>query len=336
MIGLVSYHEDHAGVLEILPRLSTRNIDSMIGRLGDPNLLFTSIRWHQLSYSQWGLTLEPMAEFLVSTYTFDWSARDETGADALLAATKQDMAAVVRLILEENDNSLNWQDQSGRTPVSWAAERCHSTLPVLLGHKGVCLDLVDYEGRAPIDYLLEHYWRDTEEVLPLMVPLLEQGINTIDRHGCTLLHDLIEATDHEDESLGNYKHWKVLTSYEGRNIFERRHDPDEEGEELDRRSRKDNTCYILDVSILRHILGAVSISAAEIRFSSCKCGIGTIFLAVSTENVELVEVLLDFYPDLVNDKFFDGSSLLDLASCIVDQQRRQSMCDLILSKNPAI
>lgn len=334
MIGLL-YHKDDARVLEILPRLSTRNIDSMVGRLGDPNLLFTSIRWRRWCYDRW-VTSEPVAEFLVSTYTFDWSARDETGADALCAATKQDMAAVIPLILEKNEDSLNLQDRSGRTPVSWAAEDRQRTLPVLLSHKGVCLDLVDYEGLAPIDYFLEHYWEDAEEVLPLMVPLLKQGINTIDRHGCTLLHDLIEATYDEDKSFGRCKHYEALSSYEGRNIFERRYDVGEEGEEPNRRFRGDLTRYTLEISVFRQILGAVSVSAAEIRSSPCKCGIGTIFLAVSTENLGLVEVLLDFYPDLINDKFFDGSSLLDLASCIVDQQRRQSMCDLILSKNPII
>lgn len=51
----------------------------------------------------------------------------------------------------------------------------------------------------------------------------------------------------------------------------------------------------------------MSVSTAEIRSTRCKCGTGTIFLAISTEHVESVEVLLEFHPDLVNDKFFDGS-----------------------------
>lgn len=50
----------------------------------------------------------------------------------------------------------------------------------------------------------------------------------------------------------------------------------------------------------------------------------------------MVEALLDFYHDLVNDKFTDGSSPLELASCILDQQTRQPMIDLILSKNPVV
>lgn len=327
-------------VLQILPRLHERNIDNIIGRLGDPNLLFTIIRWNEVSIEDRRLPLEPVAIFFLNTYTFDWSVRDETGANALSAAAKQDMAELVRLILENNEDSLNRQDHSGRTPVSWAAEKSHGTLSVLLGHRGTRLELEDSEGFAPIDYFLENFGRRTASVLPLMIPLLERGINTIDRHGCTLLHDLIEVTDaRKNELIPQYsQHWDVLTSYQGRNIFESRYEPDEEGDKLlihyniSGYSRPPR----LGVSDFRQALGAVSVSAAEIRSSPCQCGIGTMFLAVSTENVGLVEVLLDFYPDLVNDKFSDGSSLLDLASCIADPERRQFMSDLILSRNPNI
>lgn len=339
-------YRDH--VLKVLPRLNMSNIDSMIRRLGDPNLLFTSIRWADDSEESAFLPVELIAEFFLCTYTFDWSARDGTGANALIAAAKKDMAGVVRLILEKNEDSLNYHDHSGRTAVSWAAEKGKFTLSVLLGYKGARLELMESEGFDLIDYFLEGYWNNYWEnmipVLPLMIPLLEHGINNIDKHGCTLLHDLIEVTATDrggDEPFGYYKHWEALTSYQGRNLFESRIKEND-----DRQHRKAISYFKqgvqvmrsprLDVSDFRQALGAVSVSAAEVRTSPCKCGIGTVFLAISTGNVGLVEVLLDFYPDLVNDEFFDGSSPLDLASYIPDQQRRQSMSDLILSRNPNI
>lgn len=52
--------------------------------------------------------------------------------------------------------------------------------------------------------------------------------------------------------------------------------------------------------------------------------------------MKLVEVLLDFYPGLVNDRSLDGSSPLDLANCFVRQNRRKAMMDLILSKDPIV
>lgn len=337
-VTLCAMAESHVNVLKKLPRLSSTNISNMLPVLGDPHLLFTVIRW---SYSTYSSTYTPgpnaVAKFLLHTYTFDLSVRDASGKNALALAAERGMHKVVGLILEEQEDLLNSQDHSGRTPLSWAIERSTRSVKELLEYEGIQSELADDEGLAPIDHVLQKHF-DTAtrlELLPLMIPSLEHKINRLDRHGCTVLHMLID-TSYSKRSpwwAEDDEHWEKLERYEGRKIFECREEWEHEWNKS--RHPRDSEYYIprLNVSVFRAVLDAASVSAAEVRSSPCKCGIGTIFLAISTENVELVEVLLEFYPDLVNDQFFDGSSPLDLASCIRDQQRRQSMIDLILIKN---
>lgn len=321
-------------VLEILPRLSSTNISNMLHVLGDPNLLFTSIRW---AVSLDERDRSNVAEFFLRSYSFDFSHLNASGANALICAAESGIPEVVRLILEERSDLLNSQDSSGRTPLSWAAEKSYKCVQVLVGYKGVQLELVDNAGLAPIDYMLRtkthiqpHFdpggWY---RGLPVLIPVLERGINTLDRHGCTILHILIDKfypRRREDRARIIHMHWEKLERYEGRRIFECREE-------------WDNDVYsriTFQARGLQIALGTVPVSITQIRSSTCKCGIGTIFLAISTQSVDMVKVLLDLYPDLVNDQFYDGSSPLDLASCIPDQHRRQSMIGLILSKNPIV
>ena len=302
-------------MLEILPRLNSSNVSRMLYGLGYPNLIFTSISWAR----------DSVAKFFLRNYTFDLSVHDDTGANALALAAKANMPEVVRLILDERGDLINSQDDSGRTPLSWAAEKSMGSARVLLGHKDIRPELVDSWGLAPIDILLQELTPTRLTVIPLMVPFLAHGINRIVWHGCTLLHVLIETVHSRPWISGvSHGHWKKLKhpGHGGRKIFERV------------KFRPGVKSQQVIMSHFRQALGAVSVSADEVRSSPCKCGIGTIFLAISTENVKLVEVLLDFYPDLVNDRFFDGSSPLDLANCFVHQNRRKAMIDLILSKDP--
>lgn len=262
---------------------------------------------------------------------------------------------MTRRILEEREDLLNSQDFLGRTSLSWAAENASTSAEVLLGHENIQVELEDGEGFAPIDYLMRLTPDPSHgKILSLMVPILEHGINRVDRHGCTLLHSLIDVSYvlKDADWLPQNEHLEKIEHYEGRKIFERQEERGFESAEAHslRIYRMDYGLYpdypsykaiALDISKLgvsgfRQVLGTKSVSAAEIRSSPCKCGIGTIFLAISSERVEIVETLLDFYPDLVNDEFFDGSSPLDLANCIRDQGRRQSMISLILSKNPIV
>lgn len=337
-------------MLQILPRLSDTSIASILGDLEQPSLLSAAIVMGSYRHST--------GDFLLRAYDSDLSARDADGANALILASKRggrDMSGMIRRILEEREDLLNSQDFLSRTSLSWAARNVSISAEVLLGHKNIQLELEDGDGLGPIDYLMRQTPDEShQKILRLMVPILEHGINRLDGHGCTLLHSLIDVSYvlKDADWLPQNEHWEKLEHYEGRKIFERQeewgfaiaeahslqHYRLQHGLDPDHPSYKAWALYIsnLGVSGFRQVLGTESVSAAEIRSSPCKCGIGTIFLAISTERVEIVEILLDFYPDLVNDKFFDASSPLDLANCIRDQGRRQSMIDLILSKNPIV
>lgn len=379
----------HMNVLEILPKLTSTNIASLLRHSKHENLLFSVLEFfskipHQFTFPDSerklpGLhhRLDDMAEFICRSYTIDLSVCDDSGRNALARAAEKGRAKIVRLILESREDLLNSQDDSGRTPLSlamWARGKVApmdriKTVRVLLSYKGIQPDIVDVKGRAPIDYALEQwhlneissihpraprgfsyasYDIETLESLSLIIPTLQGGINSIDRHGCTLLHSLIDSSySRRDpswmEMCPKAPHWSKLERYGGRQIFECR----QEWAKLDSefRSNVSRGPPELDpghpdpqrsVANLRRVLAAAAASVDQVRSSPCKCGIGTIFLAISMEILEVVEVLLEFYPDLVNDRFFDGSSPLDLARCICDDKRRESMINLILSKNPNV
>ncbi|KAG6354628.1 hypothetical protein INS49_004646 [Diaporthe citri] len=348
--GKNTEYSSYMSLLAIASSSGHHNIVSFFLECGDytmPMMQHDEDGWSYMSDSTWTPGPNAVARFLLRNYTFDLSIRDASGKNALALAAKQGMYKVVRLILEEREDLLNSQDHSGRTPLSWATERRTSSVKELLKYEDIQSELADDKGLAPIDYVLQKDLSAEDnplrpgnklQLLPRMIPLLEHQINRLDRHGCTLLHILIDTSYSEISPswAEDHEHWEKLERYEGRKIFECR----EEWEHTWNKSRhlRDFESYSpkLNVSGFRAALDAVSVSAAEVGSSPCKCGIGTIFLAISTENVEVVEVLLELYPDLVNDQFFDGSSPLDLASCIRDQQRRRSMIDLILSKDSIV
>lgn len=160
--------------------------------------------------------------------------------------------------------------------------------------------------------------------------MVEHGINWLHRDGCTLLHCLIDNNLGMESlhmrGLAEFIHGKRKNRFKGCKIFACR-------QMFVKRHGQQRHPYLsqCNVSLLRQALKADSVTAAQVRSSPCKCGIGTIFLAISTENVEAVEALLDFDPDLANDRYHDGSSTLGLASCIHHAHTRQRMIDLILS-----
>jgi hypothetical protein len=180
----------------------------MLCGLGYANLLFTSISWAR----------DSVAKFFLRNYTFNLSAHVDTGANALALAAKANMPEVVRLILEERGDLLNSQDDSGRTPLSWAAEKS-----IRSAHKDIRPELVDSWGLAPMDIILQELTPTRLTVIPLMVPFLEHGINRIVRHGCTLLHVLIETLHSRAWISGvSHEHWNKLKhpGHGGRKIFE--------------------------------------------------------------------------------------------------------------------
>lgn len=335
MVGL---HED---VLKVLPRLSNTSISKMARDLGDPSLLWTALKkLRGRDSSIRDPRAEAVTEFLLRTYTFDLSFRFE-GMNSLIGAVKTDMAKVVRLILEQREDLLNCQDDKGRTPLSWAATKSKDSIQVLLGYKDIQSELRDRDDLAPIDYLLERLRPISSEdapdklweMLPVMIQSLEHGLNRLDRDGRSLLHAMIDNGCVEKSYNLTWdrdgEHWKSPLLYEARKPLERVKEPGLEGESVSLIFNR-----LIHVPTFRRAIGDMPVSTAEIRFTPCKCGLGTIFLAMSTGYVELVEALLEFYPDLVNDICFDESSPLEWASCIEDEKLRQSMIDFVHSKNP--
>lgn len=307
----------------------------MLRGLRDPNLLFTAIRRRGVGPENRRTTV---AEFLLRNYTFDLSIRDEMGKNALILAAEKDMPKVVRLILEERQDLLNTQDKLGRTPLSYAAEKGVDSIEVLLSYNDIQLELLDHDDLAPIDYMLAR-WKATgflfnEEmtrmprIFAVMIGSLEHRSNRLDRHGCSLLHALIDndfqaSSRHLDVNSEHAKNillhgdCKMLSYQEVWDIWGAR-----------RQSTLASGAWALS---FRPAVASAYLPTAQIRYTSCKCGLGTIFLAISTTHVWLVKCLLYFHPDLVNDKLSDGSSPLDLASCIPDEQLRQSMIEVILT-----
>jgi hypothetical protein len=291
-LGAMAGGHDH--VLEILPRLNSSNISRMLCSLpGHPSLLITSIDWGK----------ESVAQYFLRNYTFDLSVRDDFGSNALIIAAMADMPEVVRLILEQRADLLNVQDNSGRTPISWAAETSMDSVHVLLGHKDINPELRDRRGFAPIAIMMRGFTLRKLAVVLSIVPFLENGINEIVDHGRTLLHVLIcSFCPTENPVLPDGRGCRVGQMRDSIPIrlkdFYRQAD--------DRPSA---------INLLRQALLAMPVSAHDIRSSRCGCGISTIFLAVSTGDVGLVQLLLELYPELVNDKLSDGRSPLDVARC---------------------
>ncbi|KAG7284881.1 hypothetical protein NEMBOFW57_009496 [Staphylotrichum longicolle] len=71
-----------------------------------------------------------------ATTSVDVDTRDESGRTPLSWAAEKGHGAVVKLLLGTGKVDLDARDESGRTPLSWAAEKGHETVVKLLLSKG--------------------------------------------------------------------------------------------------------------------------------------------------------------------------------------------------------
>ncbi|KAJ4386811.1 hypothetical protein N0V93_009709 [Gnomoniopsis smithogilvyi] len=329
----------HVNVLKLLPPLANAQLPPIADGLAlwhmprIPNILSIAVSWTKLG----GPGRIDAVEYLLRDENFELSIRDGCYRNPLTEAIKtaSDSFDVIRLILEEKgDQLINLLDENGDTPLLCAVrENNTDAMNMLLCYPGIQPDLKNMYSSGPIDAALDYGY---VEAVVLLTSVMEHGVNRLDSNGSTLLHHLIDnnLSRRSREVLplqGLPTHVERLKRFEGCKIFTcRQMPPNCHGQQIHPYLSRCN------VSMLRRVLEAASVTVAQVRSSPCKCGIGTIFLAISTENVEAVEALLDFDPDLVNDRFYDGSSPLDLAACIHNARTRQSMIDLILSKKPIV
>ncbi|OCK75239.1 ankyrin, partial [Lepidopterella palustris CBS 459.81] len=71
-------------------------------------------------------------KLLVETGKVDLDSRDASGRTPLSWAAEKGHEAVVKLLLETGEVYLDSEDGSGRTPLSWAAENGHNVVVKLL------------------------------------------------------------------------------------------------------------------------------------------------------------------------------------------------------------
>jgi len=95
--------------------------------------------------------LVEVARALVMIDGVDINSIDETGTTPLSWAARKGQEAVVKLLLERKDVNPDRPDNGGQTPISWAAENAHeAVVNLLLERKDVNPDRPDNGGRTPI------------------------------------------------------------------------------------------------------------------------------------------------------------------------------------------
>jgi ankyrin repeat protein len=72
--------------------------------------------------------------------------------EQLLVAAWYGHEAMVKLLLREGKADVNFKDKSGRTPLSWAAEKGSETIVNVLLNKGADLECKDKSGRTPLSW----------------------------------------------------------------------------------------------------------------------------------------------------------------------------------------
>ena len=81
---------------------------------------------------------------------------DELGRTPLSWAAERGHETVVRLLVERDDVDINAKDADGRTPLIWSAERGHEAVVWLLVERdGVNINAEDYEGKTPLMWAAE-------------------------------------------------------------------------------------------------------------------------------------------------------------------------------------
>ncbi|ETR99603.1 ankyrin [Trichoderma reesei RUT C-30] len=112
---------------------------------------------------------------------YEWKG----GRTALSLAAEKGHAAVVNVLLANEDVLVNRRDEKGKTPMCWAAEKGHEDVVVgLLGHKDIEAFLQDGQARTPLSLAAEN---GHEAVVNILVKRNVVVVNHQDNEGKTAL-----------------------------------------------------------------------------------------------------------------------------------------------------
>ena len=121
---------------------------------------------------------------------------DESGRTPLSWAAGVGQEAVVRLLIERDDIDFNAGDYDGKTPLIWAAERGHeAVVRLLIERDGVDIDAKDNRGITPLMWAAG---RGHEAVVLLLIERDSVDINAKDIEGKT---PLLRAAEEGHEAV---------------------------------------------------------------------------------------------------------------------------------------
>ncbi|KAH8649395.1 ankyrin repeat-containing domain protein, partial [Ilyonectria robusta] len=107
----------------------------------------------------------------------DIESKDDSGRTALSYAAERESEAIVQLLLDRHAD-IESKDNSGRTPLSYAAEKGHEAIvQLLLATKGIDVDSGDQYGRTPLTYAMKNAYGTGEIVLMLALGEVDVDIN---------------------------------------------------------------------------------------------------------------------------------------------------------------
>ena len=112
------------------------------------------------------LGLVEVTRDLIKMDGVDINGMDETGSTPLLWAAITGQEAAVKLFLELEGVDPDRPDNGGQTPISWAARNGHeAVVKLLLGRNDVNPDRPDYSGRTPISWAAGNGHKPVVELL---------------------------------------------------------------------------------------------------------------------------------------------------------------------------
>jgi ankyrin repeat protein len=94
-----------------------------------------------------------VVKMLLGTGKVDVDSKDESGRTPLSWAAEKGRGPIVKMLLDIGKVDVDSKDNDGRTPLSWAAEKgCGAVVKMLLDIDTVDVDSKDEGGRTPLSW----------------------------------------------------------------------------------------------------------------------------------------------------------------------------------------